>query len=195
MRHPIKKRTKIFIILISAILLAILIFMFDYFRSEVALKKIISKCPDIDMKRYGWPGDINFYDCYNNIAIEDSQGVGDTIIYVLYNIKRKDKIIGFETFDQYRLIGGNMYVFIMPTEGGSYDIDERGRKRYFGEYVINGKLQTIYYESADQKPRYFAVDTISGEVRFYRYLKDVPQEEQAIFQELEEAYNQRAEVE
>ena len=59
--------------------------------------------------------------------------------------------------------------------------------------IINGFHKTFYYKIIEDMPYYFAVNTITGEVRLYRLITEVPQNETAIFQELEKEYRETPE--
>ena len=186
-----KKRTKILLIFAVCLLIVIPVFYVAvYFhQANVKLEKIISKCPDIDLKRYDFPGDIGFYDCYNNIAI-DIERTEDSAIYSLQDIKHEYSIISFETSHQYQLVGDIIYVFNATGGVGYYFIDQNGKQYYFDDYLVDGQMQSFDYNTIDEIPRYFAIDTITGNVRLYNNISDVPIQEGAIFQELERNYQE-----
>lgn len=178
MRPKLSKRK----VIIGCLVLFVGIPLFILIKGEISYHKKLLKCPTLNTEKYAGP-DFEFYDCYDNIAIEISY-VSDKH-FRLYDIKHQYPVIGFKTFDFYQLVGDTMYVFSIPKEGGSYDVDENGKKRYFKSAFVDGEKQFFYYDNADQMPRYFAIDTITGNVRFYRELSEVPRDEQSIFKDIE----------
>ena len=169
-------------IIIGCLLALICITLIILVKGQISYRKKLLKCPALNTEKYAGP-DFAFEDCHNNIAIEISYV--SKAHFRLYDIAHQYPIIGFKTFDFYRLVGDTMYVFSKPVEGGSYDIDENGKKRYFAEFFVDGEMTFFYYDTVDQMPRYFAIDTITGNVRLYREFGEVPVAEQPIFQEIE----------
>ena len=171
-------------IIIGCLLALICITLIILVKGQVNYRKKLLKCPALNTEKYAGP-DFAFEDCHNNIAIEISYV--SKAHFRLYDIAHQYPIIGFKTFDFYRLVDDIMYVFSKHKEGGSYsyDVDENGKKRYLAEFFVDGEKKFFYYDTVDQMPRYFAIDTVTGNVRPYRELNEVPVAEQPIFQEIE----------
>lgn len=180
-------------IIIGCLLVLIGIPLIILVKGEISYRKKLLKCPTLDTEKYAGP-DFAFEDCHNNIAIEISYV--SKAHFRLYDITHQYPIVGFKTFDSYRLIADTMYVFNKPKEevSYSYDIDENGKKRYLEEYFVNGEMKFFYYDTIDQMPRYFVIDTITGNVRLYRTLSEASLDEQSIFQEIETRVIKNGEV-
>jgi hypothetical protein len=58
------------------------------------------------------------------------------------------------------------------------------RGKYCAEFQVNGEPKEFGYASADQVPTYLIIDTKTGDERFYAKLKDAPQSDQEIFQNM-----------
>ncbi len=141
----------------------------------------VKDCPIINLGRYG--KDFDFFDCHNTIAI-DKWLYDQVTIYSLWDIQHKYYVVGFRSFDQYRLMNDIMYVVNHSKDSDSY-IAFGGIKYYDEEYFINGEMKTFYHTSIETMPNYFAIDTVTGNVRPYKMLSEVPVAEQSIFQEIE----------
>lgn len=162
-------------ILISILLLLIIGGSLTYyFMFEAPKKGIAERCAGYV------PNWQNFIDCHGVIAFTDSWDVD--------YISLKDHIHDYEiariyNLDQLIYVADKIFVINRNTIKGT--ISDSTKTQYYQELFQNGQLETNYYDSISDIPTYLVIDYVSGEVKAYSDINEVPQDYKQYFSEIQ----------
>lgn len=136
---------------------------------------------DIAQRCQGYlPSWMSFIDCHGVVSINDG--------WDMDYISIEDHIREYEIARVYNV---NQYVFVQDklfviNRKNIENSSSNGDKiTYYQALFQNGKLVDNSYTKISDIPTYLIIDTISGEVKAYKDLSEVPIDQQNSFKELE----------
>lgn len=118
-------------------------------------------------------------ECYGVISVD---GFGeDGFDYYITDNLHSYTIASIRKFSDFRLINGRVYVIDQEGWSGLNKITNK----YGYSYFVDNQMRHYSSTTKEGMPRFFIIDTISGNVSPYISIDQVPESEKPIFQELE----------
>lgn len=93
---------------------------------------------------------------------------------------RNYSIAAFKPYSNFRFIDNKIYVI---EQSNNYYMNGI-TKKYYHDYYINGKLETLEYASKEEFPKYLIIDILTGNVNLFYSINEVPINIRYIFDEL-----------
>lgn len=166
---------KITLIIISIIAIVFISgFTIYYFWFTKPEKEIFEKCQGFV------PSWADFIDCRGIVSIND----GWDMDYLSIN----DHIHKYEiarVYNQNQYVFAQDKLFVINRKNIENSSSNGDKITYYQELFQNGKLADNSYTKVSDIPTYLIIDTISGEVKAYKNLSEVPVDQQPSFKELE----------
>ena len=117
--------------------------------------------------------------CYGIISI-DGFGEGG-FKYSIYDNVQLYPIADIRSYNDFRYINNKIYVI---DQASHYAFDNIN-KEYDKYYFIDGQIKHYTSKTKEGMPKYFIVDTVTGNVSPYVSIDQIPESERSIFLELE----------
>ncbi|MBN1325549.1 hypothetical protein JW977_01015 [Candidatus Falkowbacteria bacterium] len=177
-------KKKILIVIIILVPISFLLLFILY--GKYSYEKTITKCPEIRNIESGHYGrDISFEDCYGIISIDRWNPTISDTLYNFRDFKHDYYFAGINDLNGYAMRDSNLYI-INKGVGKSKVSFDNVRYQYEEKYFINGEFKYFYYDKIEDIPIFLKVNTMSGEVAFYKSLDEPSESDRKIFEELEE---------
>jgi hypothetical protein len=143
-----------------------------FFYTPASWRQVIDRCVGYDPQWWA------MLDCYGVISIWRPDNSG---YLILNNVSRGWIVAEISDADNFIMQNNQMYIIDTAPKGGCA-VAERGN--FCRDFQVNGETKVFGYKSADAVPTYLIIDTKTGDERFYANLKDAPQADRAIFEQL-----------
>jgi hypothetical protein len=178
-------KNKRILILVIVILFIIICVTFIALSGNKDFENRIKRCPEIKDINWGHYGrDIDFVDCMGIISIDRwNRSLSDTL-YNFRDFKHDYYFAGINDLNGYAMLDSNLYI-INKGVGKSKVSFDNVHYQYKEKYFINGEFKYFYYDKIEDIPIFLKVNTMSGEVAFYKSLDEIPESDRKIFEELE----------
>jgi len=136
----------------------------------------------LKISKYPCPENINndgAIECHGIISI-DGFGEGGFQYSIVDNAQRYT-IAEMRSYNGFRFVNNNIYVIDQARDFGLNKLTNEYDKYYY----VNGKITNYSSSTKEGMPKYFIVDTATGNVSPYVSIDQVPESERPIFLELE----------
>lgn len=126
------------------------------------------------------PNWMDFLECHGSIVIQDGW---DRDYLTLKDHVHKYEVARIFNLNQYKHTNRNIYVINRKVIEGS--VSDGVKVSHYQELFQNGEVSRSYYDEVSEIPTYLVIDFGTSEVRAYKNIGEVPENERINFIELE----------
>lgn len=167
-----KSNTK-YILIITAVVVAVVAIIG---KQVIHRKEIVKKCPDL--KNYT----TELVDCYEDIVITGKSDASHPNKYYVQNYRMNLSIAGINNKDDYKYSDGLVYVIDKSPHDSTSTYN--GITKYTVATYQDGKSQQLEYDKQEDIPNYVSINVTNNEIRRYKTINDIPENERSIFQSI-----------
>jgi hypothetical protein len=181
-----KNKIIIFLIIVIVILMGLVSYLLISEYKE-KIDDLYSSCYDLE-KGFGGPIDITMKDCVGYLRLEQSKLCG-----IKEQPKNCENIYVYDALHNLSFIR-NVDKYLINKENNLYVVgelwatnfkDENGEE-FVIRIPVNGEYQVIDYKSKEEMPRYFLINSETGDMTLYNTYDQMPDEVKNIFKSLEQ---------